>query len=456
MRIHGRLEIAAIPNLQVLTLLILLVLFGRTGTAAQVGGGELDEDKQVAQKAPSQVLAAAGEAFPITISLDPHLSIETGSDLTFAVSTLLAELEGRAFSRLKLSRRVGIPLRIARIVFIDHPIALFLVVMQHEAFGHGGRAREFGSSAGYSMGSPWTIDALFKGSTRFGAGASYDPHGLSLEEKMFVSIGGVEANARSATLIERELVAGSTMRPLQFLYTVRSRSYASSYVLLNTPTPISQPARFYSEWNGGGDVADYLGYLNTKYHGGTGITPQGSSATVIAEYRRLRSQAWLNLFDPGAWLSLWSVARQVGGGEEPSILSVPSLAGRRFLPILTSDWTPDGGMISVETVFQVCGPRWFSFVLRQGNGPGGRLWSVGAATEMFAEWRFIRMGGEVEVWNQPSHGTGAGANLRLVVTRGRTKGLLFDAGLKSSGHWPGRAAEPGAFFRIGYRFTAAH
>lgn len=437
---------------------MLLIPSGNTEAAAQVGGGEQDEGQQAAQKPPPQVLGAEGNPFPITLSVDPHLSIETGADLTLAASTFLADLEGRVFSHLKLNGRVGIPLRIGWTLLIDHPIALFMVVLQHEAFGHAGRAREFGSSASCRMGSPWTVDALFKGSTRFGSGTNYDPRSLSLEDQIRMSIGGVESNARSATLIERELVAGSTMRPLQLLYFIRSRSYASYYVLVNTPDPISHPERFYGEWSGGGDVADYLGQLNTKYHAETGITPTGSSSTVIAEYRRLRWQAWLNLVDPGAWLSLWSVARQVWTGEEPASLPLPHLAGRRFLPILTSDWTPDGGMISIETVFsrklgQVSGPRWFSLVTRQGNGPGGRLWSVGAATESFAAWKSIRLGGEVEAWNQPSHGTGGGANLWLSVTRGWSKGLLLNAGLKSGGHWPGRPAESGVFFRVGYRFT---
>ena len=52
-------------------------------------------------------------------------------------------------------RAVGIPIRIVRTIALDHPLAYWLVVLQHEGFGHGGRAREFGSSADVHMGSPW-------------------------------------------------------------------------------------------------------------------------------------------------------------------------------------------------------------------------------------------------------------------------------------------------------------
>jgi hypothetical protein len=308
------------------------------------------------------------------------------------------------------------------------------------------------------MGSPWTVDALFKGGTRFGGGASWERND-SPEERMRISIGGTESNARSATLIERDLVAGRSMQPMQLLYFIRSRWYASQYVL-RTPSPITDPAGFFDESHGG-DVATYLGDLNRKYYGESGITPQGSPETLLAEYRRLRRQAWLNVLDPGPWLSLWNVGRHVAIGEAPSPLPLARIAGRRFLPIVTADWMVDGGAISVETVFsrtrgQPSGPRWFSFVVREGNGPGGRLWGAGAATEMFATWKYLRMGGEIEAWNQPSYGFGAGAHVRMVVTRGRPRGLLFDVGLKSDGHWPGRPAEPGAFVRIGYRFIRAY
>lgn len=88
-----------------------------------------------------------------------------------------------------------------------------------------------------------------------------------------------------------------------------------------------------------------------------------------------------------------------------------------------ADWMPDGGALSVEMVFgrkgnQTGGPRGFSFVLREGSGPGGRLGGVGGATDMFAEWRAMRAGGELEFWDQPSYGRGAGGAVRMGPTQG--------------------------------------
>lgn len=401
---------------------------------------------------------ARGEPFPITLSFDPNRSIDTGADVTFAAVSAIAMLEHRALGELHLRPRIAIPLGIAKTVLVDHPLAVFLLVLQHEAFGHGGRARELGSKATFRMGSPWTVDALFKGGTRFGGGASFEavdsPGG-----RRIVYFGGTESNARAALLIERELVAGRSAHPIQLLYFVRSRWYASQYVL-RTPHPVRDPAGFFGEASGG-DVATYLGELNREFYGETGITPSGVADTLLAEYRRLRWQAFVNLADPGVWLALWTLGRHSALGADGTPIPTLEWRGRRFLPVVSADWMVDGGALSLEAVFagsgdRIAGPRWVSFVARHGRGPAGGFWNAGAATEMLATVKSLRIGGELEVWNQPSSDAGAGAMARIVNTAGRLKGLLIEVGIKSDGHWPGRPINSGAFFRLGYRYVRTH
>lgn len=405
---------------------------------------------------PTPQQPAGGAAPSITVSADPYTSIDTGADLTFAAISALARLEDRAFSRLKRDWRTDLPIGILKTVLLDHPIAIFMLVVQHEAFGHGGRAREFGANATFRMGSPWTRNALFNGGTRFGGGASWD--GVQTHEQIGrIYAGGTEANTRSATHIERDLVAGTSMEPVQLLYFIRSRWYPSQYVL-RTPHPARDPAGFFAEASGG-DVANYLGELNYKYYGASGITADGVSATLLTEYERLRRHAMVNLAGPGAWLALWGVASRANIGEVAKPIPLPRIAGWRFLPVISADWMVDGGAISVETMFgrgpnQSWGPRWFSLVGRQGHGPGGRFWNAGGATERIATWRSLHVAGEVEMWKQPSFGFGAGVNAQVVVSQGLLKGLLVHGGLKSDGDWPGRPANGGGFFRVGYRYSS--
>jgi hypothetical protein len=328
-----------------------------------------------------------------------------------------------------------------------------MLVMHHEAFGHGGRAREFGADATFRMGSPWTPNALFYGGTRFGGGASWGGSAVTFEERGRIYAAGTEANTRSATHVEREFVAGTRLRMAELLYYLRSRWYVSQYVL-RTPNPATDPAGFFAE-SSGGDVANYLGELNRKYYGETGITPTGVSPTLLNEYRRLRRHAFINLATPGAWLALWSAGRDVSIGSDVRPVPAFRIGTRRFLPLVNADWMVDGGAISIEAIFSGSADRarWFSVVTRQGNGPGGRFWNAGAATDRIAQWPWLSLGGEIEMWSQPSFGAGGGVNAHLVVRAGPIRGLQFFGGAKSDGDWPGRPANGGGFFRVGYRYT---
>ena len=181
------------------------------------------------------------------------------------------------------------------------------------------------------------------------------------------------------------------------------------------------------------------------------------SATLLNEYHRLRRHALISLATPGAWLALFSAGRDVGIGSDAKPVPAFRIGDRRFLPLVTADWMVDGGALSIEAIVSgrantPNGARWFSVITRQGNGPGGRFWNAGAATEQLAQWRSLSVGGEIELWRQPSFGAGAGLNAHLSVREGWIKGLQVYGGVKSDGDWPGRPANGGGFVRVGYRY----
>lgn len=176
---------------------------------------------------------------------------------------------------------------------------------------------------------------------------------------------------------------------------------------------------------------------------------------MLGNYRRLERQARWNVLDPGMWLSLWTAGRAVVDGEEFPRVPLPTFRGRTFLPVLSADWLPDGGVASLELVYgsrdrgEGAGAPWSSVVVRRGSGPAGRLWAVGAGTERLATFDRFKIGGEVETWRQPSHGLGGGVRARFTASRGTWRGFFGEIGVKSAGHWPGRPAGTGVFVRAG-------
>src|SRR5437773_1531519 len=301
----------------------------------------------------------------------PTLDSECGARLVSSAVTGTASAEERLFRPFGSGAGAAIA-RGARALVWDAPMAWWFGVALHEASGHGGRAREFDASPGVHLGSPWGGRDSY---------ASFDLAGTSSEERLYIYIGGAEANTLAATLLERRAVEGVRMRPIELLYLLSNRLVASDYVLRTTPDPRTEAARFYGEYQGGGDVANYLGFLHELQDGISGITPTAVDATIEGEYRRLRRQAYWNALDPGAWWALASALRLAARGDDTAAVPLPRAGRLHFLPVLASEWTPSGGGASLEWIMAPARPtagsapppraRTFSFVARRGRGPSG-------------------------------------------------------------------------------------
>lgn len=390
--------------------------------------------------------APRAERLPLFVSVDPDLSQETGAHLTASMVALSGRGESLLFAPLAESRS-GRSARAAWAVLFDLPVAWWFGVLQHEAWGHGGRAREFGASADFHMGSPWEGRSSY---------ATFTTAGLSDLDFLRVYAGGSESNGLAATLLERELAAGSSASPLELMYVAASRLVVSDYVLRTTPHPGTDPAGFWREWQGGGDVANHLGYQHLHYFGNPGIGPSAVTDEVTRQYERLARQARWNALDPGVWLSLYAAGAAIVRGQPDASLPLPHIGGFRLLPILSADWYPEGGVASLELVLargEGPGPRWFSLVARRGRGPAGTLLALGAATDSIRLGRRIRIGGEIEVWDRPGEGRGGGFRVRLSPQAPRWSAVFLDLGAKTGGHWPGRPAESGPILRAGLRLT---
>lgn len=384
--------------------------------------------------------------------LSPTLDAESGARLVSSAVTATGSGEERLFRRLNPGPAAA-TLRAFRTLAWDAPMAWWYGVALHEAFGHGGRGREFHTSPSVHLGSPWGGRDSY---------ASFDLDGTSTEERLLIYAGGTEANTVTATLLERRAVEGVAMRPIELLYLASNRLVASDYVLRTTPDPGREPARFYAEYSGGGDVANYLGLLHNLHLGGSGIGPTSVDGTIEREYRRLKRQARWNLLDPGLWWALASAMRQTARGDTSSPLPLPRAGRFRLLPVLSAEWTPSGGQTSIEWILAPAerlpaptagaagaAPRTFSFVARRGRGPAGPFGALGASAEDLISSGRWALGGAAEVWHEPRGGLGGGARLRARLTRGYLRSLYVDAGAKSQGYWIGQPASPGAYVAFG-------
>lgn len=411
--------------------------------------------------APTQA-ASSGDPATVAASepryefhLDPFLGAESGArDVASAVSFLAAgeaRLDRRTTGRGSVASGrfgAGVALRSARTIIWDLPVAWWFGVVLHEALGHGGRGREFNAAPGVHLGTPWEGRVSY---------TSFESGGRSTEELLYIYGGGTEGNTVAATLLERRAVEGVRLRPLDLFFLASNRLVATRYVLGTTPDPRISAARFYQEYAGGGDVANYLGLLHELHGGGSGITPTGVDASILREWSRLRRLAWVNAADPGLWWSLGSAFKMVAHGDDAPPLRLPRLGRYHVMPLLSSEWTPSGGEASLEWLMAPLrpaggAPSWFSLIARRGDGPSGPFGALGAAGEDLKRLDRLALGGAAEIWHDPRNGAGGGARLRLRFRRGALRGLYVDLGVKSQGYWVGQPASPGPFGGIGLRY----
>jgi len=400
--------------------------------------------------------ARAGETVHPRYELyfSPDLDAETGARLISSAVAGTGGAEERLFRPLGTGTGGGIA-RGARMLLWDAPVAWWFGVALHESFGHGGRGREFHTSPGVHLGSPWGGRDSY---------ATFDLAGTTTEQRLYIYIGGTEANSLAATLLERRAVEGVRMRPIELLHLVSNRLVASDYVVRTTPNPRTEPGRFYGEYSGGGDVANYLGLLHELHGAGSGISPATADATIAREYRRLRRQAYWNLLDPGLWWALASAMRLSANGDDAAPLPMPHTGRYRFLPVLSSEWTPSGGETSLQWIMAPleaaaaapgapARPRSVSILARRGAGPSGAFGAVGVAAEDVISASRLSLGGAAEAWHDPRNGPGGGLRVRARLTRGPLRGLYFDLGVKSQGYWIGQPATPGPYAAAGLLYA---
>ena len=100
--------------------------------------------------------ARAGETMTTRyeLYLSPMLGAESGARLIPSAVTGFGSGEERLFRGLGPGPG-GAAARSVRALVWDAPVAWWFGVALHESFGHGGRGREFHTSPGVHLGSPW-------------------------------------------------------------------------------------------------------------------------------------------------------------------------------------------------------------------------------------------------------------------------------------------------------------
>jgi hypothetical protein len=398
-----------------------------------------------------------GQATPALV--DQNLSVGAGATLANAVGEAAASIEGkfvpvRLFEERGATRRTAnIAYRTARLLLFDRPQEQWLLVANHEVFGHGGRVRElFSGFVGYHLDAPKPY-GNGGGVTFYELNRDFTVHEVSA-----IAVGGIEANSVAAEQIARRAFERRRISPRTALRYLGFELDGFEYVLKTGDEP--EPP--------GHDVSDFIEIYN--------VVAEAAEAEPL-QPRTLRRWTLINLANPMLASAVVGLGRYLLTGQPDSPVFAVPIGSFRVMPVPRYRLTPFGTEVAVTSDI-----AWLrqsgeaghtgQIGVRVGRAPLTTPWGIalGYSGLPVGNWRIDVA---LEGWRQPPLALGAQSDFGLDVAasgslwwggqvRARAESalvgtwwsplpitLIVDASLKSNGFAPGQPLGEGLVLRAG-------
>ncbi len=338
--------------------------------------------------------------------------------------------------------------RLLKVYFVDFDLLVFYTaVPQHEIFGHGYRAREFGfGDPSYDF-SPPPPFGEGTGLTTF----TYPPTGRTPDQELSVSMGGVEASGVMSGKIRRYWLMAGNMDfhgSLLYMTTVGDlRNYLdqTDEEQLDTDPDLSN------------DMLNYIKVLNAK-------VDRTKRSNFRLHLSQMKKKSAIAFADPFLWYSYWTVLKtHIWSGQ--SVFAYPAipLGPVRYLPLLgygLTLWGPEYQFDNMLALDQ----RVLTFRVRIGDDTFRSSWGTDLDVLNVVSLLGFDFDVGLHLWKQP--------RLRLNVNDIELEPSLYGGGgsldmfspdlgmpfpsrlaggidYKTSGFTPGKDLERGPAWRIG-------
>ncbi len=292
-----------------------------------------------------------------------------------------------------LTKVGGIGYRVAKLSLVDYPLlTVYPYFFQHEVFGHGYRAREFGyKDIEYTFAVPFTGGGA---QTRF----RYGSQRLTWDMDIAMAMGGVEANALLAERLKKDWMQSGSMAYHGALLHLAAAGNLAGYISATDEKDLDGTDADLSN-----DMLHYLSSVNGK---------QGD--TLRADYRihlqDLKQYAGANALDPYYWFAVWTILKtNLWSGQAQFRNPALRIGPVRYLPGFGSMLNPWGPEFRFEN-FLSWDRRTVIARYRIGDDAYRRNWGLDLETSELFSYAGTTLDADFHFWRQP----------RLKLVRGDT------------------------------------
>lgn len=307
---------------------------------------------------------------------DSYGSSFMGSSILSSVNNALFWSEDKLIksNNIKINQPWSGFLRISELILIVLPINDFLFLWQHEFFGHGARAREFGFKTSWVK---FTSPPLPYGLGT--AAISYDASNASKLQSLMVTLGGVEGANILAEDINDSSWRHKKINAKSALMNIIASHNTDGYLWVFSPKNFTIP---------GHDIVNYINKVNNMY-GDNRLTIEYMNWSVIT-----------NLLDPFLYFGLYSLYKYVIDGKSNNSYPFINLSENiSYLPAIRyvlSPLGPEYHFINYLSIYDHHIKAYGSY----GSLSDTHYMQTGLSGDIY-HFKNITIGTKINIWQQP-------------------------------------------------------
>lgn len=316
---------------------------------------------------------------------------------------------------------------------IEDWISQFLMVLQHEFFGHGYRLREFHfSHISYYVN-------IGHGATGFSE-AEFDA--LPLTKQAAVSAAGMEANAVLSQQIRQNWITQHHIDHRDaMLYFITSLDQAD-YIWVTSDESTKQS----------NDVNSYVAEVNAWYNN-TSLTK-----------RKLRTYAFWDLLDPSLYMGLYSIGKYIYNGAPGIPMYMFNIKDYKYMFAARLLMAPYGAEFQWRNYVMTAKQQLWQINLRYGNNSHIQSYGLDILTSPIWRYKQWDFGNKLYLWRQPKfltqniaagvhNGLGFAEFVSAEYRVNHWFGLLGELGYKTAGYIQGIPLGNSWVWRVGMSLT---